>query len=482
MQPQALCLRFLVFYFPSAIYLSMKSRMNITNKDLQYMINEVCRKLSYLNESMEEGGAAGHMSHPFDVDDFTFGDYKQLVNDLFNSRIERFTEKLDGMNIFASVDMSGKVRFARNSTDLKSAEGGMDPAGMQERWGSDGKDPTILGAYTKAYNLFGDIVNKLNDPVAFFNGEGYRIYANCEVIAGVHPNVILYPKDVLSFHGLAAFTTDGKATEVNLPDEIFDKKMEILSRLLPDVKSQYGEAQVTPEVVIDVRENNEKTIEYFTSLIDHIEEYGGVDDNTTIIDYRGKLLPEWMADNGYGVLLDNNFTEPLIQRWVYGLKTPNLGVIKKSILKSGLPNAQEIHDAVVSFEGKNRAADPVAVALKQIMEPVEMFFYRLGNEIIRRCKDYTNLGREGIVLDEILKQLAATKELIANSGDLELQNKMTDLLRKLAELEFNYNSMEGVVFNYRGHTFKLTGTFAALNRAINLKIDYAKRYNKENQA
>ena len=471
-----------VFYFPSAIYLSMKSRMNITNKDLQYMINEVCRKLSYLNESMEEGGAAGHMSHPFDVDEFTFGDYKQLVNDLFNSKIERFTEKLDGMNIFASVDMSGKVRFARNSTDLKSAEGGMDPAGMQERWGSDGKDPTILGAYTKAYNLFGDIVGKLKDPVAFFNGEGYRIYANCEVIAGVHPNVILYPKDVLSFHGLAAFTTDGKATEVTLPDEIFDRKMETLSKLLPDVGSQYGEAQVTPEVVIDVRENNEKTIEYFTALIDHIEEYAGVDDNTTIIDYRGKLLPEWMADNGYGVLLNNNFTEPLIQRWVYGLKTPNLGVIKRAILKSGLPNAQEIHDAVVSFEGKNRAADPVAVALKQIMEPVEMFFYRLGNEIIRRCKDYTNLGREGIVLDEILKQLAATKELIANSGDLELQNKMTDLLRKLAELEFNYNSMEGVVFNYRGHTFKLTGTFAALNRAINLKIDYAKRYNKENQA
>ena len=28
-----------VFYFPSAIYLSMKSRMNITNKDLQYMIS-----------------------------------------------------------------------------------------------------------------------------------------------------------------------------------------------------------------------------------------------------------------------------------------------------------------------------------------------------------------------------------------------------------------------------------------------------------
>lgn len=460
----------------------MKKSFNITNKDLRHMINEVCRKLSYLNESVKEGGAAGHMSHPFDVDDFTFGDYKQLVQDLFNSKIERFTEKLDGMNIFASVDMSGKVRFARNSTDLKSVEGGMDPAGMQARWGSDGKDPTILGAYTKAYNLFGDIVNKLEDPVGFFNGNGYRIYANCEVIAGVHPNVILYPKDVLSFHGLAAFTTDGKATEVNLPDEIFDEKMNILSKLLPGMKSQYGDAQVTPEVVIDVRENNEKTIEYFTALIDHIEEYAGVNDDTTIIDYRGKLLPEWMADNGYEVLLNNEFTEPLIKRWVYGIKEPNIGTIKKSILKSGLPNAQEICNAVVSFEGKSRANDPVTVALKEVMEPVEMFFYRLGNEVIKRCKDFTNLGREEIVLDGILKELAATKELIANSGDLELQGKMTDLLRKLSELDFNYNSMEGVVFSWRGRTFKLTGTFAALNRAINLRIDYGKKYNNKNQA
>lgn len=456
----------------------MDNRLNITRRDLKHMINEVCRKLSYLNESVEEGGAAGHMSHPFDVDEFTFGDYKQLVEDLFESKIERFTEKLDGMNIFASVDASGKVRFARNSTDLKSAEGGMDPNGMQERWGSDGKDPTILGAYTKAYNLFGDIVGQLKDPVGFFNGDGYRIYANCEVIAGVHPNVILYPKDVLSFHGLAAFTTDGSAAEVKLPDEVFDEKMNTLSSLLPGLKSQYGEAQVTPEVVIDLRENNQETIAYFQSFIDHIEEYAGVDDNTTIIDYRGKLLPEWMAANGYGALLNNEFTEYLIKRWVYGIKKPNIGAIKKSILNSGMPGAQEICDMVIAFEGKSRAGDPVMVALKEIMEPVEMFFYRLGNEVIKRCKVYTNLGREGIVLNGILQQLEATKELIKNSGDQELQGKMTNLLRKLSELEFNYNSLEGVVFNYRGHTFKLTGTFAALNRAINLRIDYGKKYNQ----
>ena len=474
-EPQVFYLRFFVFMH-LFIYV-MRNNINLTSKDIRHIINEVCRKLAYLNESVEEGGAAGHMSHPFEVDEFTFGDYKQLVQDLFDSKIEKFTEKLDGMNIFATVDDEGTVRFARNSTDLKN--GGMDPEGMAQRWGSDGKDPTILGAYTKAYNLFGDITNMLPDPVGFFNGNGYRIYANCEVIAGAHPNVILYPKDVLSFHGLAAFTTDGNATEVNLPDRIFDEKMDVLTKLLPSVKSDYGEAQITPEVVIDVRENNEETAQYFIALIDHITDYAGVDDNTTIIDYRAKLLPEWMEDNGYGILLDNEFTDYFMKRWVYGIKEPNIGAIKKEIQKSGNPNAMEICDAAVSFEGKFRAVDPVTIGLKTIMEPVEMFFYRLGNEIIKRCKDYTNLGREGIVLDEILKQLAATQELLNKSDDLDLQEKMTYLLQRLSELDFKYNSMEGVVFNYRGHTFKLTGSFAALNRAINLRIDYGRKHKND---
>jgi hypothetical protein len=42
--------------------------------------------------------------------------------------------------------------------------------------------------------------------------------------------------------------------------------------------------------------------------------------------------------------------------------------------------------------------------------------------------------------------------------------------------------MEGVVFSWRGRTFKLTGTFAALNRAINLRIDYGRKYKNKNQA
>ena len=454
----------------------MAKTLNITREDLRYLINESIRKVLLIREAMKEGGAAGHMTHPYEIDEFTFGNYKELVGDLFDAKIERYTEKLDGMNIFATVSSDGSVRFARKTADLKNKEGGMDPQGMAERWGSEGKDPTILAAYTNAYNLFGDVKNKLKDPVGFFNGNGYRIYANCEVIDQTHPNLIPYPKTALSFHGLAAFTNDGTAKEVDLPDEILDEKMAVLERLMPDVQSQYGQAQITPEVVVRVKDECKNKINDFIAQIDHIEEMAEVDDNTTIIQYREKLLVPWLQDHGYGILLDNEFTNYLIRRWVYGEKTnPNLSKLKKLIETSGIPNWREVIEAIISFEGEYKSKDPVKQAMKEIMHPVETFFYRLGNEVISWCTDYTNVGREEKTVDTMLQALENTKQLIVQTGDLQAAEDMTYWLQRFAETGSKYNSMEGVVFKYRGYTFKLTGSFAALNRAVNLRIDIGRR-------
>ena len=454
----------------------MDNRFNITRKDLRYMVNEVCRKMAYLNESMREGGKAGHMLHPFEVNEYTFGDYKQLVRDLFSTNIEKFTEKLDGMNIFATVDQNGTVRFARNTSDIKNEFGGMDPAGMQARWGN-GSDPTILEAYENAYNLFSDVVRKLQDPVGFFNGEGYRFYANCEVIDPVHPNVIPYLNigKTLSFHGLVALKTDGTAKEVDVPDELYDQKMNVLERLLPDVKSDYGDAQVTPQVIIKIRENCEQAINEYIARIDRIEEMAGVSDDTTIIGYRAKLLPEWLVSNGYETLLNNQFTDYFMSRWIYEKKEPSLTQFKAIMKKSGVPNWEEIYNLARNFEGGFKKGSGWRTAMEDIMEPIEIFFYSLGNEVLKGVQDYSNVGRDAEVMQAYAQQLQTTKEMLEASGDLEYQQDMTKYLQKLAMLGNEYNAMEGVVFSYGGKTLKLTGSFAALNRAINIRIQLAKK-------
>jgi len=62
----------------------------------------------HFNESnlILEGGAAGHMSHPFDNKSLTFGDFKKLIESGLSGELnfeEDPTEKTDGQNLFATV-------------------------------------------------------------------------------------------------------------------------------------------------------------------------------------------------------------------------------------------------------------------------------------------------------------------------------------------------------------------------------------------
>ena len=60
-----------------------------------------------------EGGAAGHMQHPFDDKDLTFGDFKAMVDAGLRGQLnfeEDPTEKTDGQNLFVTIQ-DGKVNL-----------------------------------------------------------------------------------------------------------------------------------------------------------------------------------------------------------------------------------------------------------------------------------------------------------------------------------------------------------------------------------
>ena len=58
-----------------------------------------------LRELITEGGAYGHMAHPFDDKDLTFKDLKNIIEMGLGGRLDRednVTEKLDGQNLMIS--------------------------------------------------------------------------------------------------------------------------------------------------------------------------------------------------------------------------------------------------------------------------------------------------------------------------------------------------------------------------------------------
>ena len=60
-----------------------------------------------------EGGAAGHMMHPFDDETLTFGEIKQIIDGALQGRLDfeaAPTEKTDGQNVFVTVK-NGQAMF-----------------------------------------------------------------------------------------------------------------------------------------------------------------------------------------------------------------------------------------------------------------------------------------------------------------------------------------------------------------------------------
>jgi len=65
---------------------------------------------------LSEGGAAGHLAHPYEDDSLTFKDLKEMAKRGLVGGLDAegpVTEKLDGQNITFSV-RDGRVVFARN--------------------------------------------------------------------------------------------------------------------------------------------------------------------------------------------------------------------------------------------------------------------------------------------------------------------------------------------------------------------------------
>ena len=84
-----------------------------------------------------EGGAYGHMSHPFDDKEMTFGDFKNLINLGLQGRLDvkdSATEKTDGQNLMVTWK-DGKLKAARNKSTIKNP---MDISQMKSKFAGRG--------------------------------------------------------------------------------------------------------------------------------------------------------------------------------------------------------------------------------------------------------------------------------------------------------------------------------------------------------
>ena len=386
-----------------------------------------------------EGGAGGHMAHPFDYTDFTANDLIELVDSLFKGKVEHLKEKLDGFNISASMNNDGDIIFIRNETERNSEKGGILLKDLDARW--DGKEHQKK-VYVTAGKIMQQIFPKLG--VKYFNPDGtHRKVINCECIIAGKTNIMPYASDRVAFHGYQIWEWNGLKW-------IFQDDVEGHVDELYKAAEGIDEAKPRPDLMIRSLEEGIKFAQKFSKDISKLWSDEGLSLDTSIEEWKKsrfkKFAPSWC----------NNDMD-LFNRFCNGDKSVNMRLLKKKYAD----HIDELND--LDKKGKK-------TVVSQIMEPIDNLFLSIGNELLDQLEGFVNSDNKDKTIEIVKKDTEELIKTIEQSDSVEAKEKLEKCMTRLQALGNKYNAAEGIVVMYKGRRMKFTGSFAAINGALGTRF------------
>ena len=99
------------------------------------------------------------------------------------------------------------------------------------------------------------------------------------------------------------------------------------------------------------------------------------------------------------------------------------------------------------------------------MLPFEKLFFELGVEVLKNVEGYLAANPDKAV-QNIRKQVKSAISIVRKGGDIKKINRLSQQLSKLNSIGGMKAIVpsEGLVFVYKGKTYKLTGAFAPINQ------------------
>lgn len=393
-----------------------------------------------------EGGAYGHMSHPFDDKGLKFGDFKKIIDISLQGRLDlenAATEKTDGQNLF--ITWNKKLLAARNTGDIK--RGGVDSKAIASKFAGRGN---IEKAFNYAMNDLSKAIGSLSDKQKKKIFDDGNNWVNMEIMYPASANVINYDAPNLQFHNVLQYkdgkpigaVTDGARMLAGMIAQINKNVQKNFSIIGPQI------LKVKPHQDFGAKKS------YFINKLGKLMSKYNMTDNNTFAEYHQAWWSEFI-ENKIGAV-DNNTRVGLIKRWAFFDKSFRLD--KKNF------SDEELLAKVKQFD-KLKHADQV----KKNMLPFELLFFELGVEVLKNVEGFLAANPSKAV-QNIRKQVQKSISVVKKAGDIKRINRLSQQLSKLNSIGGMDAVVpsEGLVFIYKGKTYKLTGAFAPINQITGL--------------
>ena len=328
---------------------------------LTTLINPKYKNQPTLSEGLLlEGGAYGHMSHPFDDMDLTFGDLKDIISKALNGDLGVVREKTDGQALAISWK-NGRLIAARNKGNLANA--GANAMGIEDVASKFGGRGGLTDAYNFAMRDLSAAIQSLSEAQRkkIFN-EG-KCFMNLEVIWPTSVNVIPYGQALLVFHNTTCY--DEKGVAIGADGGAAGTLAGMIKQVNADVQSKYT-IQGPPITEIPKSEDLSSKQNKYISKLKKLQSEFGLKDSDNVANYH-QAWWENFIDKNSPIKVDKLTKEALVRRWAFGDKGFRLNTISKPELQKWAID----HDKV-----------NVAKQQKDNIKPFEEIFLGVGADIL----------------------------------------------------------------------------------------------------
>jgi len=401
-----------------------------------------------LNESLLlEGGAYGHMSHPFDDMDLTFGDLKDIISKALEGDLGVVREKTDGQALAISWK-NGRLIAARNKGNLANA--GANAMGIEDVASKFGGRGGLTDAYNFAMKDLSAAISGLSEAQRkkIFN-EG-KCFMNLEVIWPKSVNVIPYGQALLVFHNTTCY--DEKGVAIGADGGAAGTLAGMIKQVNADIQSKYT-IQGPPITSIPKSDDLSSKQGKYLSRLKKLQSEFGLKDSDNVADYHQSWWDWWITSNA-PIKVDKLTKEALIRRWAFGDKGFRLNTISNLELQKWAID----HDKV-----------NVVKQQKDNIKPFEEIFLGVGADVLEFVGSVLTVHPEKAIRAMKQKFVSVASQVRNGGNPAQIQKLKSELerLNQLGGIE-KIVANEGLVFVYNGKTYKLTGTFAPLNQILGI--------------
>ncbi len=444
-------------YFDKGIFKMMVNKFGKLSEDKGLLDRiDISKEINLI----AEGGAYGHMSHPFDDKDLTFKDLKNIIEMGLGGQLSRednVSEKLDGQNLMISW-RDGNLIAARSKSQLKNAgKTALDTNGIISKFSGRGDIADAFGfAMKDLEKAISSLSDKQRDKI-FMQGKAFM---NLEVMWPKSANVINYDKAEIVFHGALEYDDSGTVVgEVKGSGRILQGMIQQVNQ---HIQKHY---KIGKPVFLEVPKNQDFGAKKkgFISRLSKLQKHYALKDTDTLSMYHQSFWEEFIfnASKQFSYKIPTKVLKGLVKRWAffdkkYGVRNMKKDIKNEDFLDWTLSTDKEDHSKMV----------------KENIKPFEILFFEVGAEILKNITGYMAANPDEAI-QKVRKSVKKAISDVRRGGDVKKLGTLKaqlDKLNAIGGLDAVVPS-EGIVFKYKGNTYKFTGAFAPINQITGL-IDF----------